>query len=253
MVAGVPCQSFSFAGNRNRKNNTKRDSRDYLFKEVVRICKYLKPKVIVIENVKGILSYKEGKIKNTIIRELQKMNYKVDYKVLLASDYGTPQKRERALFIANRIGKENIFPKKTVHKPIPVGSVLKNIKGKNHEKRELKGVVLERVKLLKEGQNWKNLPKRLQTKSIHSGAYGRIDSTSPSRTLTTRFDTPSVGFVVHPNENRVITVREAARIQDFPDWFEFIGNLSSQCRQIGNAVPVKMSFSIAKSISKMLQ
>ena len=100
--------------------------------------------------------------------------------------------------------------------------------------------------------NWKSLPKELQTGSKHSGAYGRLDPNKPSRTLTTRFDTPPGGYVTHPTEDRAITVREGARIQGFPDDFIFIGNRISQYRQVGNAVAVGVSRALAKSIKEML-
>ena len=254
VVAGIPCQSFSFAGKRNRERFArKEDDRNYLFKEVIRISKMLNPKIVVFENVKGILSLKNGKIKQQIVNDLAKIGYSADWKILDASNFGTPQKRERVVFVANKMGIDNIFPKvKKDAKIKTVGDVFKNVKGPNHVPRELRGVVLKRVKLVDEGQNWKNLPKHLQTKSVHSGAYGRLNSSEPSRTILTRFDTPSVGYVVHPKKDRVITVREAARLQDFPDDFEFTGSLLSQCRQVGNAVPVNMARSIANSVKKML-
>lgn len=254
VAAGIPCQSFSFAGNRNRRRfGNGDDDRNYLFKEVVRISKILNPKVIVFENVKGILSLKDGKIRDQIINDLAKIGYDADWQILDASNFGTPQKRERVVFVANRMGVRNLFPKVWKGAKIrTVGDALEKVKGPNHHPRELRGVVLERVKLLREGQNWKNLPKHLQTRSVHSGAYGRLDSSKPSRTILTRFDTPSVGYVVHPKQNRVITVREAARLQDFPDNFEFTGTLLSQCRQVGNAVPVNLARCIALSLKKML-
>ena len=108
------------------------------------------------------------------------------------------------------------------------------------------------MQLIKPGANWQNLPQNLQTKSVHSGAYGRMDPNKPSRTLTTRFDTPSVGYVTHPVEDRTLTAREGARIQTFPDDFIFIGTKAQQYRQIGNAVPVRLAFEISKSIRIML-
>lgn len=255
LVGGIPCQSFSMAGKRIRKNaDTKNDERHFLFKEFLRLTKIINPKIILIENVKGILSSHSGKIKEEIISGLEKLNYSVDYKVLNALDYGVPQSRERVMFLGNRINKENLFPIKT-HSPkdyITVGEVLKNIPDLNHNPRKLSGITLERVKLIKQGDNWKSLPKKLQTKSIHSGAYGRLSEKKPSKTIMTRFDTPTVGSVIHPKEHRTLTIREGARIQTFPDNFEFIGNTSSQNRQVGNAVPPRLSNATAKQIRLML-
>ena len=254
LVGGVPCQSFSMKGQRIL-NSKKPDPRDFLFKEFMRITRILKPEIAIIENVKGILSRYNGGIKDAIIRDFEKMGYKVDFKLLNAADYGVAQLRERVVFIANRINSENLFPKPT-HTPekyVGVLEVLRNPPKINHEPRKLHGKVLKRVKLVKPGDNWKSLPKKLQTGSTHSGAYGRLDPKKPSFTLTTRFDTPPGGYVTHPNEDRAITVREGARIQSFPDDFVFIGNRISQYRQVGNAVPVKLSRALAKSIKEMLK
>lgn len=255
IVGGVPCQSFSMAGYRIRKKvDNSSDPRHYLFKEFIRVVKTLKPKVVIIENVKGILSSHKGKIKEEIITELENLGYNVDFKVLNSADFGVPQLRERVIFMGNRLGKENIFPEPTHSKDnyVSVGEALKDIPNLNHEPRILEGVTLERVKLIKPGQNWQSLPKELQTKSNHSGAYGRLDPKKPSRTLTTRFDSPPVGYVTHPTENRTLTVREGARIQSFPDNFEFKGNRMAQYKQVGNAVPVGLSRALSKAVRKLL-
>lgn len=255
LVGGVPCQSFSMAGYRTTKKEVSLDDpRHYLFREFIRVAKILKPKVVIIENVAAILSSHDGKIKDEIISELNSIGYKVDYMVLNAADYGVPQLRKRAVFIGNNLGTENVFPDKT-HTPnnyVSIEEAFKNLPKENHEPTKLNGVVLERVKLIKPGQNWKVLPKELQTGSKHSGAYGRLDPKKPSRTLTTRFDTPPGGYVTHPKENRAITVREGARIQSFPDNFIFTGSKTSQYKQVGNAVAVGMSRAIAKKVKKML-
>ena len=242
------------AGYRIRKGiDNSDDPRHFLYKEYFRILDIVKPKVAIIENVKGILSSHNGGIVKDILLSFENRGYKADYKLLDASDYGVPQARERVIIMANKIGEENIFPAKHPKK-VPVGDVLKDIpeNAPNHEPRKLTGVTLKRVQLLKPGQNWTNLPPELQTKSIHSGAYGRIDPTKPSKTLTTRFDTPSVGYVTHPYEDRTLTVREGARIQTFPDDFVFCGPRLKQYKQVGNAVPVKLSYAISKGVKAML-
>ena len=256
LVGGVPCQSFSTAGYRIRqKRKGQDDERHYLFREFVRFAKEFKPDVVIIENVKGLVTLGGGRIRDEIIADLKSIGHKVDYKVLNSANYGAPQLRERVFFIGNRLGIDNIFPVPT-HTPenyLTVGETLKDVPALNHAPRLLSGVVLQRVKLIRPGQNWKSLPKHLQTKSQHSGAYGRLDSNKPARTLTTRFDTPPVGYVTHPTENRTLTVREGARIQGFPDDFEFYGPVMQQYKQVGNAVPVYFSRALSRSVTDMLK
>ena len=106
------------------------------------------------------------------------------------------------------------------------------------------------MKNIAAGENWQVLNEEIH--SVHSGAYGRLNWNYPTMTITTRFDTPAGGRFIHPDFNRTITPREAARIQSFPDSFVFIGNKTSICKQIGNAVPPKLAYFLAYVVKELL-
>ena len=220
---------------------------------------------------------------------LKKLGYDVKVNVLTAADYGVPQLRKRAVFIGNRIdlNSDKLFPEKshgdgkiphvTIEESIfdlpfiesamgdfkmdydknPTTKYQKKRRGRakilhNHTAPVHSQRILELIKMVKEGEGRDHLPEKMKTKSVHSGAYGRMERKSPAYTITTRFDTPSVGRITHPVVNRALTPREAARIQSFDDNFVFYGKKSSIGVQIGNAVPPLMAFAMAKAIKKEL-
>ena len=288
IFGGPPCQGFSMAGRRIRaKCSFLSDERNYLFKEYIRMVAGLNPKVFVIENVPGILNYADGAIKDEIFSTFESMGYQIEARVLCAADYGVPQTRHRAVFIGNRLGitPSVLFPDKTktsknyttIRDAISDLPVLKAGTGKeityydkntdneyqllmrskqgftyNHVSSHHKPETLEILSMLKEGQTMKDLPEKYHTKSVHSGAYGRMIYDKPAYTLTTRLNTPSVGRITHPEQNRTITPREAARIQSFPDDYEFIGDITSVGIQIGNAVPPLLAKAIGDKINSVL-
>jgi|TARA_B100001964_G_scaffold178786_1_gene197206 DNA-cytosine methyltransferase len=286
IIGGPPCQGFSMSGRRIRGNGIfLNDPRNKLFKEFFRIISDLSPKVFLMENVPGILSMKKGGMVNEILSSFRSIGYETKVKILLAADYGVPQLRQRAFFIGNKIGydPEFFFPKKILKKYISVEDAIFDLpfmdsgKGQFKRKYTKKAVstfqklmrakskylynhistvhdkkTLSIIKLLKEGQGRNDLPTKFQTKSIHSGSYGRILRNKPSYTITTRFDTPPVGRVTHPVCNRALTAREAARLQSFPDDFVFFGKRTHIGIQIGNAVPPLLAYEISKTIKSIL-
>tara|TARA_B110000003_G_scaffold248427_1_gene260111 strand:- start:421 stop:1518 length:1098 start_codon:yes stop_codon:yes gene_type:complete len=290
IVGGPPCQGFSMAGKRIRNSGIFLDDpRNQLFREFYRIVSDVKPKIFLMENVPGILNIHNGEIREIILDLYRKLGYETSYDVLLASEYGVPQMRRRAFFIGNRLGIDPtlLFPSKThgdnlknvvtIEDAIfdlpfiqnnqgefrsdydkkPFTNYQKLLRGNstslfNHVASNHDENILDLMKMIPEGHGMKDLPEKYRTKSIHSGAYGRMTRSKPAYTITTRFDSPPVGRVTHPVVNRTITAREAARLQSFSDHFIFYGSKSSIGIQIGNAVPPLLAQAIAQKIKNYL-
>ena len=271
LTAGFPCQPFSNAGNRNGVH----DSRGMLYKECLRIIEKKMPKVIVFENVKGLLStkYIDGrKLVDVIVEDLSNMNgmgYNVDYKLINASDYGVPQNRQRVLFIGIRkdLNIDFVFPKKMDKKGLTVGDIL-NIPDDvpNQVDWPLSPQAMEMIEYIPEGGSWKDVPYehlaprfrkiRDNMKKYHSpNFYRRFARNEICGTMTASAQPENCG-IVHPVENRRFTIREVARIQTFPDDFIFIDdnmkNITAMYKVIGNAVPVKMANAIATAIKEQI-
>ena len=290
IAGGPPCQGFSMAGRRIRNSGAfLNDPRNNLYKEFYRVVSDIKPKIFIMENVPGILNIHDGEVRNSILQLFGSIGYKTSFKILLASEYGVPQLRKRAYFIGNNLGinSEDLFPNKTHGANLSANVTIEDAifdlpfinagQGKNKStydknaisdyQKSMRGVnkylynhvssnhnpkTLKIMEMIKEGEGMKDLPKNLRTKSVHSGAYGRMLRSKPAYTITTRFDTPPVGRVTHPILNRSITAREAARIQSFSDSFIFYGSKTSIGKQIGNAIPPLLSKNIANKLKQFL-
>jgi DNA (cytosine-5)-methyltransferase 1 len=257
IAGGVPCQSFSYAG---KKKGTDDKRGQLIITFLNTICK-LRPKIFLIENVKGLLTHEKGKTLEEIlntnnITEL----YNINYKVLNAYDYKVPQKRER-LFIVGILSTYNInfeFPK-PISEKIVLKDVLYNVPDSPYSQYNNKK--LELFKKIPQGGNWKNLTveeqKKYLGKSFESGGgktgiLKRLSMDEPSLTLLC---SPSQKQTerCHPIYDRPLTIRESARIQTFPDEYIFTGCLTSQYKQIGNAVPVNLAYEIGKKIKETLE
>lgn len=279
LFGGPPCQGFSTSNTKTRNSDNSNNS---LFWEYIRQVQELSPEWFVFENVEGIKSFDNGTVINRLEEEFKKLGYKTNWKVLTASDYGVPQNRNRFFMIGNKLNIDFIFPEKhekivTVkdaledlpnlkngdlydeldYKSIEISEYAKLMRGKTKKVSQNyvsknKEYVIERYKHIKPGQNWKAIPEELMqnytdTKNCHSGIYKRLDPNSPSVVIANY----RKNMLIHPFENRGLSVREAARIQSFPDNFVFKGNLSFQQQQIGNAVPPLLAKVIFEQIIKL--
>ena len=270
IIGGPPCQGFSIAG-----KHIVEDKRNELYKAFVAMVQYFKPKAFVMENVPNILSIGGGVVKDAILADFKRLGYKVKVQVLLASNYGVPQNRRRAIFVGLLDGSEFTYPLPTVDTPVtamealsdlPEGSIengesypiaaqsdfqramRKASKGVfNHEITIHTEQTQRIIAMVPDGGNYKDLPVELQqTRKVHI-AWTRLDSRKPSITIDTGHN-----HHFHYLFNRVPTARESARLQSFPDTFVFLGNQMSQLKQIGNAVPPLMAYAIAKQLKQYL-
>lgn len=242
IVGGFPCQGFSMAGNR-----IVTDKRNTLYLDMLEIVDHIKPKVVVMENVPGLRSMLGGKVEEKIINDFEKIGYKINVTVLNAADYYTPQTRRRVIFIGNRIGKENYHPKplltpdeyKTTkeaisdlikHKEDPL---FNHVPTKHSEKMQSKLISV------KEGESlYKN----------YSDSWKKCPWNKPSCTVKENHGAVNI----HPKLPRVLTARELARLQSFPDDFVFQGSKKWQLTQIGNAVPCFLGKAVGLAVEKMI-
>lgn len=267
IIGGPPCQGFSNLG-----AHIPDDPRNQLWRHFLRAIENIKPLIFVVENVPPLLKSSEGQ---QIIQMAKDLGYRVEGRILNSADYGSPQVRKRTIIIGSKIGQvtfpeqTHIDPKKrdlnsyhlcdwaTVRHAIgdlplePTGFSL-------HIGRNPTPTSLERYKCIPAGGNRWDLPLRLMPecwkRKTKGGTdlFGRLKWDSPSVTIRTEFFKPEKGRYLHPQAHRPITHREAARIQGFPDDFEFIGSKIEIAKQIGNAVPIKLAYAVAKAVKNML-
>ena len=269
IIGGPPCQGFSIAG-----KHVVDDERNKLYKGFVRMVKDFKPKAFVMENVPNILSIGGGVVKNTIINDFQSLGYNVQTKVLIASDYGVPQNRKRAIFVGMQHGNFDFDIPKVKRQvttaealsdlpesslvngapyPIPANSDYQVLMRKesngvwNHEITLHNEQTIKIIAMVPDGGNNKDLPSKYQDiRKVHI-AWTRLNSKRPSITIDTGHR-----HHFHYKWNRVPTVRECARIQSFPDDFICLCSKTSQYKQVGNAVPPLMAQAIAEHLKKQL-
>lgn len=244
IFGGPPCQGFSVAGLRNPD-----DPRNKLFKEYVRIVKHIKPEFVVMENVPGILTMEKGKVYKEIIKQFADAGYpNMTVRILEAATFGVPQLRTRAIFIGNRLGLINPYPKELLNKSNyrTIESAIDDLKNisrfaiPNHEWTQHSKEFEERISKVPHGGS---------LYETFRDAFKRQYKGVPSMTVKENHG----GCHIHYELNRVLSAREMARLQTFPDDFIFTGTFKRAYWQIGNAVPCLMAEHIAKAIKHRLK
>ena len=277
VCGGPPCQPFSTAGKRLGIN----DPRGSLFMDFIRMIDYIQPRFFVMENVKGIMSsplkhvpsderdkgdpdQKLGTVLDIILEEFKKLGYKTVYGILDAVNYGVPQFRERFVLIGSRDEEDIYLPFPTnfqMHQNSElrwktVGETIKDLEDSKYECATLGEERKKYLHMVPEGGNWKNLPDEIKKAAMGGayesgggkvGFYRRLSYSQPSPTITTS-PAQKATMLCHPTKDRVLNVKEYARIQQFPDDWIFTGNTAAKYRQIGNAVPIGLGEAIGRAI-----
>lgn len=256
LSGGAPCQSFSYAGKRLGLD----DARGTLFYHYAVFLDKLQPKTFLFENVRGLLTHDKGRTYQTMLDVFNRCGYRVDKKILNAWDYGNAQKRERliTLGVRNDLDLQINFPPPHKYRPV-LRDVLKDVpQSLGAQYSEHKKKLFE---LVPPGGYWRDIPAELAKPYMKScwemeggrtGILRRMSLDEPSLAVLTS-PTQKQTERCHPLEARPFTVRENARIQSFPDDWEFCGSMYSQYRQVGNAVPVNLAFAVAAEIHRALE
>ena len=254
IVGGPPCQGFSVAGERDPK-----DPRNSLFMEFIRIVGGLRPEWVIMENVPGILTMRTEAgelVKDILTREFERIGYRVDYRILMAADYGVPQKRRRVFFMSTRTNKPIVFPSPT-HSSHPS----RVLSGEDQKKWVGVGEILFKENEVEpryfhsERMISGFLKRKEMNRSLGNGfGWQILRMDEPSYTISARYWKDGGDAIVKYDDHRIrmLTEREAARVQSFPDSYIFTGPRKEIYRQIGNAVPPLLAKALAMQLKKVL-
>ncbi len=252
---GFPCQAFSYAGKRLGFD----DTRGTLFHEFARAVKEVQPKIAIGENVRGLLTHDEGRTLKTMVKVLQDLGYNVAYKILRSQYLDVPQKRERLIIMGVRkdIADMVVFPREKDYTISLREAIGDNPLSDGQKYSESKHKIMKRVPA---GGYWRDLPDELQREYMKASYFHTGGKTGMARRLS--WDEPSLTLTCnpaqkqtercHPVETRPLNVREYARVQTFPDTWNFSGSVSQQYKQIGNAVPVNLGYYMGRSAIHVL-
>jgi len=255
IIGGPPCQGFSKAGNIGRSFID--DERNYLFLEFVRFVGHIKPKMFIMENVSAIATHDRGKTLGKIIEAFENCGYVVGAEVLNSVNYGIAQERRRIVIVGcrNDLNLKFEYPPKsdgikTVKDVIDNLPFLENggtSEIANHNAMRHSEQMLKKMSYIRDGGNREDIPEELRPKSGDIRKYIRYNSQKPSVCIT-----GDMRKIFHYMQNRALTARELARIQSFPDDFIFEGTSIQIQQQIGNAVPPRLAYKIAKQVKETL-
>lgn len=269
VCGGPPCQPFSTAGKQLGIN----DPRGSLFLDFIRMLDAIRPRFFVMENVKGLLSAKlrdaggeaaDTRVLDVILEEFQRLNYKIVYGLLDAVNYGVPQFRERFVLIGSRDHEDIFLPIPThfhVHQSrgsrwVTLGEAIRDLEDAPGECGSFPESRLNYLRMVPEGGNWKDLPQEVIPEAMGGayrsgggkvGFYRRLSYAQPSPTVVTS-PVQKATMMCHPTKDRPLSVRECARIQQFPDDWVIAGTMQERYKQIGNAVPVGLARAIGEAI-----
>ncbi len=277
LFGGPPCQGFSTSNQKNRQFD---NEKNWLFQEYLRIVEEVRPDWVVFENVKGLLETEGGYFLDAVLQGFKRAGYSTNHFVLNSENFGVPQKRNRLFIVGSLHGRSISSPIPSVKKAVTVRQAFTDLPDLNNGDmpdemeyakiarsnyaKSLRGSltkchnnlvtdnaphIIERYTHIPQGGNWEDIPQRLMKNytdrtRCHTGIYRRLKEDEPSVVIGNF----RKNMLVHPWKDRGLSVREAARLQSFPDWFRFSGSIGFQQQQVGNAVPPMLAKAVFTQI-----